>query len=363
MFLRIKKEDLRLSILIDRKGDFLQSNLISVIIPVYNAETTISECIESVLCQTYNNFEIILVDDGSTDGSGNICKEYSEKDSRIRYIRKENGGVSSARNLGIDEAKGEYITFVDSDDWIEKDALEEMEIIIKQHYAELILPRCRGVYFSANGEFERYVTDNDDFFIIVNSEQLSEMFDKLFCASLLFSVCGRLYNKDFLDKNNIRFSEEIKILEDFCFTISCLSYMSKVIHIDKILYNYRVINIGIYQFKRDYQSLIRGTQYVYEKWFPFLESKKIGIKTNYYDFIASYWIISIQGLLEVKENIFKKIKIIRKIGKIVDKEDLFDKCSVDKIDTQYKVLFKTKSAVLFLIIDWLKRIKMRIKNA
>ena len=96
------------------------SPTISVIIPVYNTEMYLRRCIDSVLAQTYQDFELLLIDDGSKDSSGAICDEYAAKDARVRVFHKENGGVSSARNLGLDNARGEWVTFVDSDDYIEK---------------------------------------------------------------------------------------------------------------------------------------------------------------------------------------------------------------------------------------------------
>ena len=94
---------------------------ISVIVPAYNTKQYLPRCIDSILSQSFSNFELPLIDDGSTDGGGKICDAYAEKDSRIRVFHKENGGASSARNLGLDKARGEWITFVDSDDFVEKD--------------------------------------------------------------------------------------------------------------------------------------------------------------------------------------------------------------------------------------------------
>ena len=99
---------------------------VSIIIPVYNSENTLRRCLNSVLAQTFTDFECLLVDDGSTDDSGRICDEYAEKDKRFRVFHKENGGVSSARNVGLDNASGEWITFVDSDDWIEGSFLDSL---------------------------------------------------------------------------------------------------------------------------------------------------------------------------------------------------------------------------------------------
>lgn len=113
--------------------------LISVIVPVYNVKNYLCKCVDSIINQTYNNLEIILVDDGSTDGSGAICDEYVLKDSRVKVIHKENGGVSSARNLGIAQAGGEYICFVDSDDWLELDYFAEAAQLLQEERPVLLL--------------------------------------------------------------------------------------------------------------------------------------------------------------------------------------------------------------------------------
>lgn len=111
---------------------------ISVIVPVYNAERYLRRCVDSVLAQTYENWELLLVDDGSRDGSAAICQEYARKDSRIQVLRKENGGASSARNLGIGAASGEYLTFLDCDDWIAPEAYETMLALALEHGSRLV---------------------------------------------------------------------------------------------------------------------------------------------------------------------------------------------------------------------------------
>lgn len=111
--------------------------LISVIIPIYNVEKYVKRCLDSVLNQTYCHLEVILVDDGSTDSSGKICDEYKKMDTRIRVIHKSNEGVSSARNLGIEVANGEYIAFIDSDDAMEKDCIEYLYRLIQENHCSL----------------------------------------------------------------------------------------------------------------------------------------------------------------------------------------------------------------------------------
>ena len=120
-------------------------DLISVIIPIYNVEQYLKECLESVINQTYRNLEIILVDDGSKDKSGKICDEYKNKDERIKVVHKENGGLSDARNAGMKIATGKYIQFIDSDDFIDKDMIETLYNLIIENEADISM--CSNYYF------------------------------------------------------------------------------------------------------------------------------------------------------------------------------------------------------------------------
>ena len=123
---------------------------VSVIIPVYNVENYVKKCIDSVINQTYTNIEIILVDDGSTDSCGSICKEYSLRDNRILVIHKKNGGLSEARNVGLSYAKGNYILFVDGDDYIEKNMIEKLYNTILSNDSDMAL--CNFFYVDENEE-------------------------------------------------------------------------------------------------------------------------------------------------------------------------------------------------------------------
>ena len=120
-----------------------QEPLISVIVPVYKVPQYLEQCVDSILCQTYENLEILLVDDGSPDHCGAICDGYARKDSRVRVIHKENGGLSSARNAGLDAARGDYVAFADSDDWVEPDAYRAMLELAQKYQVSLV---CAGRY-------------------------------------------------------------------------------------------------------------------------------------------------------------------------------------------------------------------------
>ena len=111
----------------------MENPKISIIVPVYNAERYLHRCIDSILAQTFRDFELLLIDDGSKDNSGYICDEYAEKDERVKVWHKENGGVSSARNVGLDNARGEWVTFADSDDWLESNAFAYYDELTNKH--------------------------------------------------------------------------------------------------------------------------------------------------------------------------------------------------------------------------------------
>ncbi|MBQ6719163.1 MAG: glycosyltransferase family 2 protein [Oscillospiraceae bacterium] len=180
--------------------------LLSVIVPVYNVEAYLARCVDSILSQTYRNLEVILVDDGAKDSSGAICDAYLEKDPRVRVIHKENGGLSSARNAGIDMATGEYITFVDSDDWIEPDAYESMLQLALDLDVKLV---CGGRYDVDGKTGEKKLG-----LCPVKTERISseEMVGRIFtwdhCDS---SACDKMFHRSLLE--HWRFPEG-KIVED-----------------------------------------------------------------------------------------------------------------------------------------------------
>lgn len=178
--------------------------VISVIIPVYNVEKYLRKCVDSVLGQTFKDIEIILVDDGSTDGCGKICDEYAEKDSRIRVIHKENGGLSCARNAGLDIARGEYIGFVDSDDYVSAEMYEKLLAAAKEYSANLICCNIMNVSENENGEEISCVSETCG-----GKRGLclpNEILDDVKTLSVFYpSACNKLYSKEIF--TNIRYPE------------------------------------------------------------------------------------------------------------------------------------------------------------
>ncbi len=205
--------------------------LISIIVPVYNVEVFLDSCIESIVNQTYFNLEIILVDDGSTDNSSQLCDDWASKDSRIRVIHKKNGGLSEARNIGIDAAAGAYIAFVDSDDWIEKNFIEQlMKSII---YTSADLSAC-NVNFVLDGEKTGSVIINEK---TPQKYTPEEALGSMLNNSLFRTVVwNKLYSRALLDNE---YFEVGRFHEDEFFTYRIYDKCKSLAFIDLPLYNYR----------------------------------------------------------------------------------------------------------------------------
>lgn len=204
------------------------NELISIIVPIYNVEKYLSECIESILNQTYRYLEVMLIDDGSTDQSGKICDNYAEQDSRVKVIHQKNGGAANAKNAGLRAATGKYLVFVDGDDYLESDALFYMIDLLKTRNADVVQACFRKIYrdrqsdvcdagqiqeFSAENYIKRYTTD---------------------------WTCGLLWDKLYKRKlyDNIFFEEGHRIDDEF-FTYQGIMRAQKVIKCPKVVYNYR----------------------------------------------------------------------------------------------------------------------------
>lgn len=203
-------------------------DLISIIIPIYKVEEYLDECISSVVNQTYNNLEIILVDDGSPDNCPMMCDEWARKDSRIKVIHKENGGLSDARNAGLDMATGDFIAFVDSDDWISPDMYEKMLQTILQENADI----CSCGIVSSYPEREICMNVKA---VVGNSEQILEMiYDD---TAFPVAAWNKLYRRSCWER--FRFPVG-KICEDTFTTYLLVDRASKIVQISDALYYYRI---------------------------------------------------------------------------------------------------------------------------
>ncbi len=202
--------------------DFCGEKL-SVIVPIYNVEEYLDECIKSIVNQTYKNLEIILVDDGSPDHCPELCDIWAEKDSRIKVIHKENGGVSSARNAGLDAAAGDFIAFVDSDDYLDSDMYEIMLTQMREHNADMA--QCGIVRENADGSVEVWDSFKAPIVVMDNMKLLCSVGE---AAGILPVHCA---NKIFTRKvvENVRFDTRFKYAEDTLFNFAAARNINKAV--------------------------------------------------------------------------------------------------------------------------------------
>ncbi|MBQ3177155.1 MAG: glycosyltransferase [Clostridia bacterium] len=207
-----------------------QKHLISVIVPVYKVEPYVRKCIDSILAQTYTNLEIILVDDGSPDRCPEICDEYAARDSRIKVIHKENGGLSDARNAGIDTSTGDYLMFVDSDDWLELSAVEDLYHCALIHDADLVIG-CQCIIDHMTGNV---IACNQNKYIV------EKCIEKQDAMSIMlqhgWTAWARLYKVGV--HKNVSFPVG-RIYEDEAVALSVLENCNKIVRLNTIVYNYR----------------------------------------------------------------------------------------------------------------------------
>ena len=219
----------------------LAEGMVSIIIPVYNVEKYLQRCVESAIGQTYANIEILLIDDGSTDDSGNLCDEYASKDARVKVIHKKNGGPADARNVGIEYSRGEFVFFMDADDAIEGNAIELLmenqsrtrADIVAGDYRKVgdkVLPSGLNSFFKGSVLMEK--TD-----VIAYARAYLNKPNK---PSLLGYSWGRLFRAVIIKDNNIKFNVFLRTFEDVAFNFEYLKYANKFYFLNEIIYNYTI---------------------------------------------------------------------------------------------------------------------------
>ena len=230
---------------------------ISVIVPVYNAQETIEKCINSILLQTYTNLEVIIVNDGSQDNSNEICEKIASTDKRIRYYSKNNTGVSDTRNFGLKESKGDYIAFVDSDDFLNKDMYEVMINEIQD--SDILI--CNYSLF--NKEYQKI--EKKSFFNNSSYSSLSEMIKNIDGNDMnryFNPPWNKLINRNLINKNLIRFDDNLSLGEDLIFNLTVMKDAKKIKTINKKLYNYMLTSNGLNQKKRNLDKYMNNSIYL-----------------------------------------------------------------------------------------------------
>lgn len=231
---------------------------ISVIVPVYNAEKSLRRCVESVLNQTFADYELLLINDGSLDNSGDICDDYARKDKRIKIFHKFNGGVSSARNKGLANAQGQYICFIDSDDWIDPEYLESFfPYSVKEDKYVFVI---QGIKKDFEKETREYLSLENKFWEISN---ISNLFYEYRLLNFGFPF-SKLYNAEIITNNKIYFDEQIHFSEDLLFMLKYLKHI-KYIHTS---------SNSFYHYVRTAENSLSKTNYPYEMEYIFFVKLK-----------------------------------------------------------------------------------------
>ena len=215
---------------------------LSIVVAVYNIEQYLHKCVESLLAQTYSNLEIILVDDGATDGSGTICNDFAEKDSRVHVIHKTNGGLSDARNVGIEAATGTYLAFVDGDDWVDTDMYMCLIQELERTQSDIAVCRYRQIYRDAT-----FDQSTGKVFVFEGKEALRAMLQEDEAIQIQNAAWNKLYRRAFLGEQ--RFPKG-KWYEDVVYTTKLLYKAHRVVYLDSAKYNYvidregSIMNVG-----------------------------------------------------------------------------------------------------------------------
>lgn len=270
---------------------------ISVIIPIYNAEKSFKESMDSVLNQTYKNLEIILVDDGSKDSSGKLCDEYEKMDTRIKVIHKENGGLSSARNAGLDIATGKYIMFIDADDIFEPNSCEVLYKEIESKDADLVVGNYIHITYDGKkwdrplfdqniyGNFKLSINDFEKSFFVMNSV-----------------VWNKIFKREFIEELNLRFIPKA-IAEDAIFSSYCYVHTNNAYYINDVVYNYRQNQENVSISTNCTKQYFEGLNSSYKKIFENFETtNNIGFYRFFYARIMPYLLCKIIDTNSLKDD-------------------------------------------------------------
>lgn len=306
--------------------------LFSVIIPIYNIEKYIGECIESVLGQTYKNIQILLVNDGSKDNSKDICETYSKNDSRIQIIDKENGGLSSARNAGLENAKGDYILFLDGDDyWDDQNALSKINNNLKESNADILTFGLKKK-FEDTGDIEdtKYVFNRECIDLNSKTNTLNYLVKNNLYIS---SACNKVVKKSLIDKYNLRF-EDKALSEDIEWSAKLLLYSNTIDVLESSFYIYRQRNHSI-----THSLTLRNIEYLIKHLDTCIEIYKEELENDYeleyMSYVAYQYITLLVSMNSVNEKIpddmMKKIKNYRYLLKY----DLIKRVNIFNIINKY----------------------------
>lgn len=335
--------------------------LVSIIIPMYNSEKYISKCINAILNQSFNNFEVIIIDDGSNDNSKKIVEFTIKDDNRFKMIYQKNLGVSEARNVGIHNAKGKYIIFIDSDDWIEKNYIEKLVNNIEEKNADFAW--CDWMVHEHKKKYRNCISSN------LNKEsKVNDLIIHFINSRSGGAPWGKIYLKEIINNKNIKFKSNIPYAEDYLFNLEFLAHAQKVVYINEALINYNCLKIGEGSKKReDYDEIQLKVEKLKEK----IISEKYCFDNKYDTLLnTQYFKVCCLSIINTKNLNLSFEETKSKINDIINKFNIVNRLSLNKINLgnlsfreiiMYFLIKNKMITLLTLIIMYKKIIKIKIK--
>lgn len=288
---------------------------VSVIIPVYNRINELMISVNSIINQSFKDWEMILVDDGSTDGTSELCNQIALRDKRIRIFHQMNAGVSAARNYGLSMARGKYILFLDSDDWIENDTIERLVSKIEFEQSDIVLFAMSIDRFSGNKintSTKLYGQDT----VITKSELINRFVD-LFYKDYLASSCTKLFKKSIIEDNKLCFKENLVMYEDFYFVMDYLSNIDYISISNYPFYHYRMDENIVLIEKRKSDSLLENLDIIANRVLEFVANTQVYNDDKLQKIVFEFYIMYIYKLFLSKQfSLIYKWKELKRIIKI-----------------------------------------------
>lgn len=330
--------------------------MISVIVPMYNSEKYIDRCIESLIMQTYTDIEIVLVDDGSKDNTFTVCRKYTETDDRVKYFFQENKGVSGARNTGILKSTGEYIMFVDSDDWMPTEGIELLYDKMQDNVLDMVIG---GLSRVKEGENDYYKFEAK---ILTGQDSVAKEISRCYLSALASSPCGKIYKRNIME--GICFDEKMTLGEDLFFNLNYFNRCNSIEIISDVVYYYADDNSNSLTnsyIRNTFEMMKRIYSYA-EKYFDKIEieySTKIDRSQSAYKF----FVFSIAYLVRSIENACKKKECKEYIRKIcTDNDFLYALKQVRGCSTTERVLIRFIHAKRYEMIYLLAKSRAWVRS-
>ena len=321
-------------------------NKISIIVPIYNVANNLHRCIDSILSQTYMELEVILVDDGSIDESATICDEYAIQSRLIKVIHKKNGGSASARNAGISVATGDYITFVDGDDWIENDGIEKMMLCAETTDSDIVMADFTIEQSDGSCSVRKEGFCNPD---------ATELMKAMMTGKLHGSNCNKIYRRSLIVANDIHFIDGADYTEDLAFNIKLLTLTNKIVYLPIAYYHYCI-----------YDNSMSHTQASPDM----ARRKDLQKVTNVTDF--SNWLYS-KGIGKQVEKELNYCKLITKMPflGVVTRRSCLRWCALfpeadkaiwenDRLSISYKLELQLLRMRCLWLFIWIQKIKLKL---